>query len=327
MSAETTPTSIDLGMSRPLATRLVPTRTSSPARGERVEDPLRGALALDDVAVQAADPETREPLADLALDPLRATAEVADPRRAAVRAAGGEGRPGRSDGSGASFPPGGRRAGGRSPGRPGPSRSPGTSRPSRSRDGSGRGSPDPLIRVEPRQRLGERVRDQPTVPRRQLLAQVHGLTTGSAPAARTGSTDRRYRPERGPSSPPPASRSRAPRRRPRAGRVQRRVASLEPGRPVALVGRVVLLVHDDQPDVRQRRSRASPRPDDEVRLTGADPAPLVGTLTLAQGRMQDGDPDRGSARSRSTIGKASAISGTRRGPAGRRPGTAAMAST
>src|SRR6185295_18958967 len=52
------------------------------------DDALRGALALDDVAVQPADAEAGEPVADLALDPLRAPAEVADPRRAAVRAAG-----------------------------------------------------------------------------------------------------------------------------------------------------------------------------------------------------------------------------------------------
>ena len=63
-------------------TRLVPTRTSSRPCGERVDDPLRGAPALDDVAVEAADAQAREPVADLALDPLRAAAEVADPRRA-----------------------------------------------------------------------------------------------------------------------------------------------------------------------------------------------------------------------------------------------------
>ena len=74
--------------------------------------------------------------------------------------------------------------------------------------------------------------------------------------------------------------------------LQRRVAGLEPGRPVALVGRVVLLVHHDQADVRQRREQGRPRPDDEVRLAGADPAPLVGALPVAQGGVHDGDPDR-----------------------------------
>ena len=86
-SDETTPTSVTAGMSRPLATRLVPTRTSSRAVGEGVDDPLRRAAVLDDVAVEAADPQAREALADLALDAFRAAAEVADPGRAAGRAA------------------------------------------------------------------------------------------------------------------------------------------------------------------------------------------------------------------------------------------------
>ena len=51
-SDETTPTSVTDGMSRPLVTRLVPTRTSSRPVGERVDDPLRGAAMLDDVAVE-----------------------------------------------------------------------------------------------------------------------------------------------------------------------------------------------------------------------------------------------------------------------------------
>ena len=46
------------------------------ARRERVEDPLRRAAPLDDVAIQAADPQPREALPDLVLDSLRAAAEV-----------------------------------------------------------------------------------------------------------------------------------------------------------------------------------------------------------------------------------------------------------
>ena len=71
-------------MSRPLATRLVPTRTSSRPSRECVDDPLGGTLALDDVAVEPADAQTREALADLALDTFRAATEVADPRRRAA---------------------------------------------------------------------------------------------------------------------------------------------------------------------------------------------------------------------------------------------------
>ena len=57
MSAETTPTSVTSAMSRPLATRLVPDQHVDPAGGEGVEDPVGGALALDDVAVQPPDPQ------------------------------------------------------------------------------------------------------------------------------------------------------------------------------------------------------------------------------------------------------------------------------
>ena len=58
-----------------------------PAVGEGVDDALRRAPALDDVAVQPADAQPGEALADLALDAFRAAAEVADPRRGAGRAA------------------------------------------------------------------------------------------------------------------------------------------------------------------------------------------------------------------------------------------------
>ena len=64
-----------------------PDQDVEPAVGEGVDDPLGGAAALDDVAVEAPDAQPREPLADLALDAFRAAAEVADPRRGAGRAA------------------------------------------------------------------------------------------------------------------------------------------------------------------------------------------------------------------------------------------------
>ena len=74
------PTSVTDGMSRPFATRLVPTRTSSATVREGIDDALRGAAVLDDVAIQATHAERRESLADLALHALRATPQVADPR-------------------------------------------------------------------------------------------------------------------------------------------------------------------------------------------------------------------------------------------------------
>ena len=87
MSAETTPTSVTSGTSRPFATRLVPTRTSSAPARERVEDPVGGALALDHVAVEAPDPQVGEPRRTSRSTRSVPAAEVADAGRAAGRAA------------------------------------------------------------------------------------------------------------------------------------------------------------------------------------------------------------------------------------------------
>ncbi len=90
------------------------------ARGERVEHAIRGALALDDVAIQAgrrAAPGTaRGPRAPPAPCPRRGSGS------AATRTTGSGSRAARrvrSGGSAAWSRPGGRRAAGRSPGRPG----------------------------------------------------------------------------------------------------------------------------------------------------------------------------------------------------------------
>ncbi len=90
--------------------------------------------------------------------------------------------------------------------------------------------------------------------------------TGGAPAGALG--------ERDPpvcSRPSPADRlDRRRRRAEDAGRPGDRgepdggVAGLDPRRPVALVGPVVLLVDDDEADVRQRREDGRPRADDHV---------------------------------------------------------------
>ena len=90
MSLETTPTTTTPGMSRPLATRLVPTSTSTrpsvKASSTRSAAPRRSTMSRS----RRADAQHREAFADLALDAFRAAAEVADPRRRAVRAAGRE---------------------------------------------------------------------------------------------------------------------------------------------------------------------------------------------------------------------------------------------
>ena len=49
---------------------------------------FRCAATLHDVAVQAADTKAGKPSLHLVLDPLGPSAEIADPGRAAVRAAG-----------------------------------------------------------------------------------------------------------------------------------------------------------------------------------------------------------------------------------------------
>ena len=88
MSALTTPTRVTSGMSRPLVTRLVPTRTS---RRPSVNASItRSAAPLRSTTSRSRRP-TRRPrkaLADLALDPFGTAAEVADPGRGAGRAAG-----------------------------------------------------------------------------------------------------------------------------------------------------------------------------------------------------------------------------------------------
>src|SRR5258706_7847955 len=62
------------------------------ALGKGVDDALGGTAMLDDIAIESTDPQRREPLTNLALDALRATAQVANPRRAAGRTARGDRR-------------------------------------------------------------------------------------------------------------------------------------------------------------------------------------------------------------------------------------------
>ena len=141
-------------------------------------------------------------------------------------------------------------------------------------------------------RARERARQQAALAGRQLRAQVDDLdgrrlthrprrqddpvvVAGARPA------DALDRGRRGPEH---------DRRTGQAGQPDRRVACLEPRRAVALVGRVVLLVDHDQPDVRQRREDRQPRPDDDVDLARPDASPLVGPLPVAEAGMDERDP-------------------------------------
>ena len=71
----------------------------------------------------------------------------------------------------------------------------------------------------------------------------------------------------------------------------RGVTRLEPRSPVALVGGLVLLVDDHEPEVGERCQERRPRAHDHVDRARPDPPPFVRPLTLAETRMQDGDGD------------------------------------
>ena len=75
-----------------------------------------------------------------------------------------------------------------------------------------------------------------------------------------------------------------------AGQLEGRVARLEPRRSVALVGRLVLLVDDDEADIRQGRQDRQARAHDDVRAARPDPSPLVGPLPVAEAGVDERDP-------------------------------------
>ena len=321
-------------MSRPFVTRLVPTRMSSRAARERVDDALRRPAPLDDVAVQPADPEVREPPPDLVLDALRAAAEVADPRRAAVRAAGRDRRrPARSDGSGASSRPGGRRAAARTPGQvwtwP------------QSRHRTTDAVPRRLI-VEDRLVAGRRGRGRaiastsrsdssPRLPAAQLLAEVDDLDRrpGAGRAVRQDDP-----PVASLARPPdrsrrPASRCRGrPPRRPARRAAIADVAGLEPRRPVALVR--ARRAPRRRRSGRRRRAARGPRAASRRRCRRRPP----GSAATRRPARRRPSPEwtsatrtSRSARSRSTSGIARAISGTRTSAGRPRSRDATIAST
>ncbi len=75
---------------------------------------------------------------------------------------------------------------------------------------------------------------------------------------------------------------------PRCGRqAHRDVAGLQPGRPVALVGGVVLLVDDHDADIGQRGHDGQPGAHDDVDVTGANAPPLIGPFAIAESRVDE----------------------------------------
>ena len=266
-----------------------------PPVAEGIDDPLRGAAMLDDVAVEAADPKRRETVTDLAFDAFGAAAEIPDPGRAARGAAGRqwrrpaavmatERRPclvidewplavraGLDVAAVAAHDDGGR--------------------PPAVQD------EDRLVAVcsvERAERRRERARQQPALTRDKLGAEVDDLdgrcdtgrarrqddvVVGAASGKANALDGRRRGPEDDCRSCQPAE-------------PDRHVACLEPWRSVALVRRVVLFVDDDQPDVGEWRDDREPRPDDDVDIAGPDPAPLVGPFALAEAGVDESDPHR-----------------------------------
>ena len=88
------------------------------------------------------------------------------------------------------------------------------------------------------------------------------------------------------------ARGRRARQQPRAGLVGAvggDVAGVVARVALVLVGAVVLLVDDDQPEPLDRGEDRRARPDGDPRLTGPQPPPLVVALALAQRRVQQRD--------------------------------------
>ena len=146
-------------------------------------------------------------------------------------------------------------------------------------------------RVERGQGRGQRPRQQAALAGGQLLAEVddfHGRCGADRPGRqddaielpRACPADALDRGCRGPEDDRGTGQS---------AQGDRRIARLEPRGPVALVRGVVLLVDDDQPDVREGCHDREPRPDNDIDVAGADPPPLVRPLALAEARVQESD--------------------------------------
>ena len=182
------------------------------------------------------------------------------------------------------------------------------------------------------ERRRERPRQQAALPGRELRAQVDDLDLGRAPrpgarAGRRGRSVAVARPAHALDRGRRRAEDDAPRRPARPSRIAD-VAGLEPGRPVALVRRVVLLVDDDQPDVGERREDRQPRPDHDVDVAAPDPPPLVGALAVRRARSGRARPGRRGRRAAGRRAAARARSrGRGRAPGGRARATRRCAST
>ena len=210
---------------------------------------------FDDIAIEPTDPQLGEGLANLAFEPLCPTAQVSDPRRAAGRTS--------------------RRDGCRPPAVMASKRRPRLVIDERSfavrarldvpaipaQDDRRRPTPvedqDGLLaagRIQPSDRRGKWPRQQTALSRCELGAQVddldcwwqargsdreHHPIVGSGPGAAHAVHGRRGGPEN-------------ERCAGQFSQADRAVTRLQPGCPVALVGLVVLLVHDHQPHVGER---------------------------------------------------------------------------
>ena len=73
------------------------------------------------------------------------------------------------------------------------------------------------------------------------------------------------------------------------GRAQHRdIAAVIARHVFLLVGVFMLLIHEDQPEIRQRREHGGARADHDARHALADAVPLVETLALGEIRVQHG---------------------------------------
>ena len=274
----------------PLRDEAGPDQHVDPAVGEGVEDASRSAAALHHVPIQAGNPEPGKPVAHLALEALRAAAEVADPRRAATRAARSE----RRGATAVVAPKGDTRL--VVDERPGALRAgldvPAVAAQHDRRRAAPVDHEDGLVADAAVQRLdrgGKRPREHPADPGLQLRAQVHDLDRRREAGQPVGQPDSAVASRLGPGLlfRPPAlpTRGRPQRRRARRAGSRHRVPGC--GRPVALVRLIVLLVDDDQADGRERGECRQPRPDDHVHRAGSDAPPLVGTLAVSKAAVEE----------------------------------------
>ena len=272
MSALTTPTSVTSGTSRPLATRLVPTSTSERPLAEVIDDPGGGAPALDDVAVEPRHAQVGESDAQLLLDALGAASQVADAHRAAGRTASRDGC------RGATVVAAQGHDRGMEDERPLALRADlHVAAVAAEHDAGGAAAVDeqdgavPDVPVERHEGGGQRRRDEAAVALGQLDPHVHGLDRHGRPGAaafqpkvpeptlpREAHADdvggRRAEDDRGGGEP---------------AQDDGHVASLVAGRAVRLVGRVVLLVHDDDAQGLGRRQDGHARAHHDARLASA----------------------------------------------------------